>query len=181
MIQKREKEVFKDIIGYEGLYQISNRGRVRSLKKEIIKNTGARVVFPKIILKHCFRQGYACVNLFKGKKPRTHNVHRLVAVHFIPNPENKPQVNHINANRADCSILNLEWVTASENAIHCVKLGRSNPPQGSKNGQSKLTEDDVYTIRNSRYKITRKKLSEMFGVTVKHIDRVRCKERWKHI
>lgn len=174
-------EIFKDIIGYEGLYQISNYGRVKSLKKEILKSNGAKVVFPEIILKHCYRQGYLFVRLYKDKKGNAHSIHRLVAVHFIPNTQNKPQVNHINSNRSDCSIVNLEWVTTSENAIHCVRMGRNNPPRGSKNGQSKLKEEDVILIRNSRYKISRKKLSEMFGVSVKHIDRVRCKERWKHI
>lgn len=111
-------EIFKDIIGYEGLYQVSNLGRVKSLPK------GDGNGYRERILKTDATRSYYCVSLSKdGKVKRIFN-HVLVATHFIPNPLNKPQINHIDSNKFNNNVLNLEWVTISENAIHAFKAGR---------------------------------------------------------
>lgn len=98
-------EVWKDIEGYEGLYQVSNMGNVKSVgygKERVLK-------FGKN------NDGYLRVVLYKEGKGKTHKVHRLVAQAFIPNPENKEQIDHLNTIRTDNRVENLRWVTPKEN------------------------------------------------------------------
>jgi len=97
-------EIWKDITGYEGLYQVSNLGNV--------KNANAK------ILKHRFRREYKSVVLYKNKIGKPYSIHRLVAREFIINESNKPCVNHINGNRVDNTVSNLEWVNSRENSSH---------------------------------------------------------------
>ena len=96
-------EIWKDINGYEGCYKISNTGKVYSCKNQ------------KILRTFTDKKGYCYTVLFKDKKQRTKSIHRLIAEAFIPNPENKPEVNHIDHNKRNNNIDNLEWVTHFEN------------------------------------------------------------------
>jgi hypothetical protein len=112
------KEIWKDIPGYEGLYQVSNLGRVKSVDRCILDTTGRKQTKPSKMIaqrKRNHRYKYVSVNLYKDNKIKAHVVHRLVAQAFIPNPENKPQVNHIDENPENNRADNLEWVTAYEN------------------------------------------------------------------
>ena len=104
-------EVWKDIAGYEGLYQVSNLGRVKSLY------TGNMLK----MLPHS--TGYYAVALYKKRIPKRCIVHRLVAMAFIENPENKPTVNHKNGNKHDNRVNNLEWATHQEQQQHALKTG----------------------------------------------------------
>lgn len=108
------EEVFKPVLGYEGRYEISNYGRVKS-------------IFPKSIriLKYSNSNigGYYPYHLSKDSKIKVTSAHRLVAEAFIPNPENKPQVNHKDGDKSNNHVSNLEWVTAKENIQHAHKTG----------------------------------------------------------
>ena len=123
-------ETWKTIKGFEGLYEVSNTGKVRSIDRVIITKNGVKktikgkelfFTISKIDEKsHCPR---ASVQLWKNNQAFLKKVHRLVAEAFIPNPENKPTVNHIDGNPLNNNVENLEWNTYSENEKHAYKLG----------------------------------------------------------
>ena len=128
-----EKEVFRDVLGYEGLYQVSNYGRVKSLERKNIFYCGLRKerlerpTKEKILNYNKSNRGYLQVCLTKDGKSKTYTVHRLVAKAFLPNLKNKKQVNHIDGNKENNSIDNLEWVTSSENNKHAFITGLNKP------------------------------------------------------
>ena len=115
-----KKEIWKDIKNYEGLYQISSYGRVKSLERKdgIGRNIKERILKPGINTKK-----YFFISLSKNNNQKTYVIHRLVALHFIPNSLNKPQVNHIDSDKSNNYIDNLEWCTHSENIQHAWKNG----------------------------------------------------------
>lgn len=123
-------EKWKDIKDFEGLYQISNYGRVKSFHKNIILKASKNGEYRYIVV------------LCKNAKKYTKKVHRLVAESFIPNPENKPEINHINPvtkDLCDNRICNLEWATSKENTQWSIKLGNNKKPPihwGSNNPSS---------------------------------------------
>jgi len=117
------KEIWKDIEGYEGYYQVSTLGRVRSLDRVVIAKNGTAMPCKGRVLRAVLINGYPVAWLCKDKKSRYRYVHRLVASAFIPNPENKPTVNHIDGVKTNNCVLNLEWNTFSENIAHAQKNG----------------------------------------------------------
>lgn len=143
------KEIWKDIKGYEGYYQVSNLGNVRSLDRVQTFNNGSklckRIVYGKTISNYIGKCGYVRVRLARGGKKKTTLLHRLIALHFIPNPDNKKEVNHINGVKSDYSISNLEWMTHKENIQHAHDnglaknkglKGRLNPMYGKTYGEN---------------------------------------------
>ena len=128
-------EEWRDVEGYGGKYQVSNLARVRSLYKGKTK-----LIKPDII-----HTGYLRVTLYKDGKTKNHYVHVLVAKAFIPNPEGKRQVNHINGDKADNRVENLEWLTPSENIHHAFETGLSK--RGCEHGRAKFTAEQVREIR----------------------------------
>ena len=110
------REIWKPIEGYEGFYEVSNTGKVRSLDRVIVTEThlNGKLIKGKI-LKNNVTRNYNRVNLCVGNVRQKHRVARLVAIAFLPNPDNKPQVNHIDENTLNDSVENLEWCTSKEN------------------------------------------------------------------
>lgn len=110
-------EVWKDVKGYEGHYQVSNLGRIKTLKKQVGRKGTEKLMTP-----YMEWNGYSRVALYKDKKPKQFIVHRLVAEAFIPNPEGKPVVDHINGDRTDNRVENLRWCTHSENSQNSLRI-----------------------------------------------------------
>ena len=129
-------EIWRDIKGYEGLYQVSNMGRVKSLARVIMRKNGKKYSIKERILKPQRELGYLRVNLYdsSGKMKRL-RVHRLVCEAFHENPENKPCVNHIDENKANNVASNLEWCTVAENNNHGTHNARVAKIQSKPVGQ----------------------------------------------
>ena len=118
-------EIWKDVIGYENLYSVSNLGNVMAKEKKQWNNlcncwSNRR---QRILIKHICMHGYEFIRLSKNNTPKAMKVHRLVAIHFIPNDKNKPCINHKDGNKKNNCVENLEWVTQSENVIHAFATG----------------------------------------------------------
>ncbi|MEM8781042.1 MAG: NUMOD4 domain-containing protein [Cyanobacteria bacterium P01_G01_bin.49] len=115
-------EIWKDIPGYEGLYQVSNQGRVKSVARVIKSKTGQTYWYSgKILTSGKTNKGYLKVDLKINGKTNSKNIHRLVAMVFVANKNNKPQVNHIDGDKLNNNSSNLEWVTNLENRRHALK------------------------------------------------------------
>lgn len=126
---ENQKEIWKDIEDYEGYYQISNLGRVKSLQREVNNRWGGISVRKERILTitnngKIGKRRYVTVILWKEHKFKTFLLHRLLGIHFIPNPENYPVLNHKDHNSFNNSLDNLEWTTQSQNVQHAFDAGR---------------------------------------------------------
>lgn len=117
-----EQEIWKDIEGYEGYFKISNLGRVMAIERYVKQGNGLRYCKEMIVPHHLNPFCYPCVTLCKEKKSKEHPVHRLIMEAFVPNPENKPHIDHINTDKTDFRISNLRWVTPKENANNPITL-----------------------------------------------------------
>ena len=126
-------EVWKDIPNYEGYYQISNLGRIKSVARKVKYQNSYRNVKEKLKKTFIGKQGYERVELSKNGKIKKYNVHRIVANVFISNPLNKETVNHINGIKTDNRVENLEWATRSENELHAYKIGLAKNSEKQRN------------------------------------------------
>ena len=122
------EEIWKPVVGYEGIYEVSSLGRVKSCERTIIRSNGREINFPDKIMKPSINhKGYEIIDLRNKGNRQGGFVHRLVGKAFIDNPLNKEQINHKNGNKTDNRVQNLEWVTNQENMAHSYKsLGRTN-------------------------------------------------------
>jgi len=136
-------EEWKDIFGYEGLYQISNFGNVKSLKREYTCGKGRNVIKKEtIISQQINNHGYRYCFLFNGKKSIKY-IYTLVGIHFVENPDKKPQINHKDLNKENNNVSNLEWVTNKENTIHQYSLKRDLPTGVSKRGNRYVAQTTI--------------------------------------
>lgn len=116
-------EIWKPIKGYEGLYEVSDFGRIKSLGRTVNRGLKKMRVMERILKSGNNQHGYKIVALWKNGEGKTRRVHRLIAVAFIPNPKNKPHINHLNGIVVDNRIENLEWCTHFENMQHAWRNG----------------------------------------------------------
>lgn len=146
------RNIIKEIKNYEGLYTISNKGVIRSLY------TG------KIIKQYLNRYGYYQVRLYKNRKPRNFTVHRLVAETFIPNIHNAESVNHIDGNKTNNKVENLEWCSFSDNFNKAYNNGLL--PKGTHNGNAIFNDEQIRFIRDA-YKsgYSGRQLARVFNTT----------------
>ena len=146
-----------------------------------VRDNGEVIGIKGFVLKPVLNKyGYHSVSLKVGGKFHPYRVNRLVALAFIPNPDNKPEVNHINGNKTDNRIENLEWVTSRENQLHATQvLGKC---VGENHGMAKITDNDVREICKLFVEgYQNKKISEMLGVEVGTVAPIRTGDTWKHI
>ena len=183
-------EVWKPVVGWEGLYSVSNLGRVRRERREVIHRNQVedfRMVYPEKILKgNCDSKGYPQVRLngkHFGKKHRVARIHRLVAESFIPNPLRKPHVNHMNSNKLDPRPENLEWCTASENLKHAYESGAKKVKLGENCPNNKYDRDlvsRIYMEAKART-MSQEKIGEKYGVPQITVSNILTKKTWGHV
>lgn len=176
-------ENWKTIKDYDN-YEISNCGNVKSLSRKVKCNNGFRTTKEKILKPKQTKQGYLSIQFKKGGKHLL--IHRIVALTFIDNIKNKPQVNHKNGVKYDNCVENLEWCTQSENQIHAYKNKLQNPSlhkraYGENQGLSKLKEKDIIFILQNYKKGMGVKLSKLFNVSQTTILNIVNKKIWTYV
>lgn len=173
-------EAWKDVRGYEGIYQVSNLGRIRSWW---CVNGHRRILSRShIVPGHNDWKGYVKVWLSDGVSRCNVCIHRLVAQAFIPNPLLKPQINHLDGVKAHNAASNLEWATNQENVLHAYSTGLARGRKGGANGRAKLTDDDIREIRSLLAQgVSQHRLAAQFGVSRPSIGSIRSGETWSHV
>lgn len=136
------QEIWKDVKGYEGLYQVSDQGNIKSLDRVVSNHQGSGIRKGKI-MSFAICKGYYRVIFTRNARHFSPFVQRVVADAFIPNPENKKEVNHINGIKTDNRVENLEWCTPSENVKHAYKIGLKKAMKGADNYRAKKVVDTV--------------------------------------
>lgn len=177
--------MYRDIKGYEQLYAVDENGNVLCHKKIVpVGKNGGMTIRGGHILKTMLnskKTQHQRVILTKNGKRKQHQVHRLVAIAFIPNPDKLPFVNHKDCNPTNNHASNLEWCTAKQNSKHAYEMGRWIPPNqtGEKNSNSKLTEADVLKIRVLYDEVKNcSEIARMFGVNPKTVNMIINGKRW---
>lgn len=179
-------EIWKDIRGMEGFYQVSNLGRIKALERIIQrKNRGLLKIKEHFVKGSKDTKGYLQLDANINGKRVIKFIHRLVAEAFIENPFNYPQVNHKDGNKENNNVANLEWVTVEENIHHAWANQLNKPLQGEKHGNHKLTDEQVIYIKKHYKKLDKeygaKALAVKFGVTKTPILLIAKGKAWKHI
>lgn len=163
MTPTNQIEIWEPIKGYEGRYEVSTLGRIKSLAGKMWGKTSQQ---ERVLIPAKAPNGYMRVLLYNSNKRKLISLHRQVAIAFIPNPDNKCCVNHKNGIKTDNRAENLEWCTQKENIRHSKKMGLSIYAKGENVGSSKLNEVEVVEIR-SLYKTgqhTNRSLADKFNV-----------------
>lgn len=144
-----QEEIWKDIVGYEGLYQVSNLGRVKRVSRYVDHKDGKHEFLKEKILKTSIDKMYERVGLMKNGKRIKYFIHRLVAIAFIPNPFNFPEINHKDENKLNNNVSNLEWCTRSYNCKYGNIQNKKNKYRYKKINQYDLDGNHIKTWNNA--------------------------------
>lgn len=181
-------EEWRDVCSYEGYYQVSNKGRVKSLDRTVSHSyeNGRRVLKERVLSISVNSKGYLCVMFSKNGKTKPMRIHRMVAQAFIPNPNNLPEVNHKDEDKTNNNVENLEWCTHLYNirwGTGSVRAGLSRLGQkhtyGESTGTSKLKEFQVIEIFKSNKKYT--ELMAEYNIGISAISNIKNKKTWIHL
>lgn len=163
------KEIWIDVVGYEGRYQVSNLGNIYSL------------LYNRLMTPQINKDGYPVISMRKNNRRFGTGIYRLVAIAFIPNPNNYSEVNHVDGNKLNCCVDNLEWCNHSMNQKHAYDKKLRVSSKGEKNGNSKLTENDVREIKKLKGKMSGLKVCKLYGVENDMIYKIWNGHHWKHL
>jgi len=174
--------IWKQVEHSNGIYMVNNVGQVKRAAITVRYERYGRKILAnkpeKILTLSKTKKGYISVYVIDRHIP----VHRLVAKAFVPNPENKPFVNHINGIKDDNRVENLEWCTASENTLHGYALGLMPSRSGESNGTSKLKESDIIKIRELASKgVSQYKIADQYKIDRSNVGSIVNRKTWKHI
>ncbi len=182
-----KEEIWKDVEGYEGRYQVSNLGRIKSLARyiETTSRWGGNFYLlrkERIMKPGKSPNGYRIVTFHTDGKPKHFTVHRVVAMCFLPNPNNLESINHKNGNKEDNSAHNLEWCTHQENVLHAYNSGIRVSVKGSKVNGAKLDEAQVRTIKSINIsEVSNSAIGRYFNVSAGAISAIRTGKTWGHL
>lgn len=168
-------EEWKPVVGYEGIYAISNYGRVKRV-------AGSHQTPKDRMLKNCIiKDGYLGVSLCRDNKKENSPIHRLVARAFIGERPERHDINHKDGNKENPSIWNLEYVTASENQYHAYKNYLKKPLVGERHQNAKLTEENVREILKTQKSFSPAYFAEKYSVSTASISDIIVRRTWKHV
>jgi hypothetical protein len=178
-------DLWKPVVGYECFYEVSDKGKVRSVYRTVsVTNQNGTFLksYPSKLLKsYITSRGYELVKLCKDGIVKSYSVHRLVALSFLGKSE-LPEVNHKDGNKLNNTLGNLEWVSSSDNQKHAFINGLQESNKGEDNGQAKLTETEVVFIHYWRsVGFYAKELSAVFGTSKNHIQDILGFRRWVYL
>lgn len=180
-----EVELWKDINGYEGLYQISSLSNLKSLARPVSGlNGGIYLIKEKILKTSPDGWGYLKVSLNINGKSKTRKIHQLVCEAFLTKKDPLHEVNHIDGNKKNNRLTNLEYISRSENIKHAFANGLLLPHGKVKDRNSakyttKLTETDVVAILKSNQ--TDKQLASSYNVSIRNINSIKNRKSWQHL
>lgn len=174
-----KKEVWKSIKGYEGVYEVSSLGGIRSLTRYVEVGSYSRISYGKVIGQFEDKDGYMIAQLSKDGKGKTIRVHSLVADAFLKKEDGRDEVNHIDSNKKNNSFDNLEYCNRSENMIHYYESGHANKLYGESNPNSKLKDSDIDEIKRLLGTgLYQKEIAYMFGVSQSTISLIKKGSIW---
>jgi hypothetical protein len=185
-IEKTEQ--WKDIVGYENLYKVSDLGRIKALKRMVpARNNSFSCKIERILKQATYKDYLRCCLTHESKK-ETVSIHRVVAIAFIPNPDNLPEINHKGlrpdgkeGNKSDNRVVSLEWSTRLQNAQHAKNNNLVTYVGGERHGASKLKEFQVLEIRALKGIKTQMELAKQYNISRYIIQSIQARKIWKKI
>lgn len=179
------QEIWKPVVNFEGLYEVSSYGNIRTLARKITDAKKTYIRKAQNLKATKGSRGYYRIKLYNGNGFKDTSIHKEVALAFIPNPENKPYINHINGVKTDNRVENLEWCTHSENVKHAYAGGLKKQSSycGEGNSSAKLIVEQVIAIREE-YKqgnTSYNELARKYGVKPNTIGYIITKKTWKYV
>lgn len=170
-------EIWKDVIGYESQYEISSLGRLRSKDRWVSNYTGMVKLKSRYLNKVYLRHGYPAYALSQNNKRRLFTIHRMLAIHFIPNPHNYKEVNHIDGDKQNYSLSNLEWCTRSQNMRHTDRLGLRRV-YGEYSYSAKLNAIQVRIIRRLKGEMPQRVIATIFNIAHCTVGEIHRRTTW---